>query len=297
MPKSREFLNNSMIVAARPGDEALWFSSILPHADEVVLVHRDFWAEPGLGERRSAALAEHPCGAVTCLGLAEAGAHGCADWGDPVLTEHGIQFAFEARGSAQARFVRGTTAAVPVIRRAAAAAASVARGYRDNFEAIREALRPKLKPDMNVFSHNPWGEYGHEENIQIFRVLSSLREEIGFRLWMSNYCSDRAAPLAMRYFVACPGGYVRQQTDQPFARALAKLYRSHRCWRWAADWHWFEDECFMEAPRSEAPAGPHHHLFPLNFFTVDPLRSRNWLPVALTVSAGGAAAGGMAKAE
>ena len=105
--------------------------------------------------------------------------------------------------------------------RSAAAAKSVGRGYKENFQQIYDRLKARLKPDMNVFTHNPWGEYGHEEHIQMFRVLQKLREEIGFRLWMSNYCTDRAAPLAMRYFVKCPGGYVRQETDKAFASRVA----------------------------------------------------------------------------
>ncbi len=284
MTRRREFLNNSVIVAAHAEDEVLWFSSIVQHVDQVVIVFRDFWADPKLGAKREAALAEYPRKDVTCLGVSEAGAYGCADWSDPVLTPVGVQLGFEGSKRVVPRYARKSTKKVPVLGRAEAAAASVTRGYKENFQTIYDRLKPLLKPEMNVFTHNPWGEYGHEEHIQIFRVLCKLREEIGFRLWMSNYCTDRAAPLAMRYFVACPGGYVRQETDKAFAARVAELYKKHGCWRWADDWAWFDDECFMEAPGVDTAAEPHHHLFPLNFFTIDGIRSRNWLPVALTVS-------------
>ena len=296
MKKKREFLENSIIVAAHPGDEALWFSSIVQHVDEVVLVYRDFWADPGLGKRRTAALAKYPRRNVSSLNISEAGAYGCADWTDPVLTTNGVQLGFEAKKPAVTRFVRKSMPTVPVLDRSAAAAKSVGRGYKENFQQIYDRLKARLKPEMNVFTHNPWGEYGHEEHIQIFRVLQKLREEIGFRLWMSNYCTDRAAPLAMRYFVKCPGGYVRQEADKAFASRLADHYKKHRCWNWADDWAWFDDECFMEAPRADNEVAPHHHLFPLNFFTIDGSRSRNWLPVALTVTVA-AAPLGVARAE
>jgi len=291
MAKKREFLNNSVIIAARPGDEALWFSSILQHVDEIVVVYRDFWADPAIGARREAALAEYPRGGVSCLNISEAGAYGCADWSEPVLTDQGIALGFEVNRRAVTRLAKKSVDRVPVLNRAAAAAKSVSRGYKDNYQAIYDALKGRLTADMNVFTHNPWGEYGHEEHIQIFRVLQRLRKEIGFRLWMSNYCTDRAMGLAMRYFEACPGGYVRQQTDKAFAKRIADVYKAHGCWTWANDWSWFDDECFMEAPLVDKGAVAHHHLFPLNFFTIDGVRSRNWLPVALTVSTGTTALG------
>jgi hypothetical protein len=296
MHKKREFLNNSVIIAAHAGDEVLWFSSIVQHVEEIITVYRDFWADPGIGARRSAALSEYPRGDISCLGISEAGAYGCADWADPVVTSKGIQLGFEANKRAITRIARKSLPKVPVLDRAQAAAKSVARGYKDNFQAIYDRLKGRLTADMNVFTHNPWGEYGHEENVQVFRVLQKLREEIGFTLWMSNYCTDRAAPLAMRYFVACPGGYVRQETDKGFAARVSDLYKKHNCWTWADDWAWFDDECFMEAPRTDAGVAPHHHLFPLNFFTIDGVRSRNWLPVALTVTVA-TAAFGVARAE
>ena len=121
---------------------------------------------------------------------------------------------------------------------------------------------------MNVFTHNPWGEYGHEEHVQVFRVLACLREEIGFRLWMSNYCSDRTMPLAMRYFSPEPKPWVRLPADKKLAREIAQLYMRYDCWTWSPDWAWFDDECFMEAPHGEQALEPRGHLFPLNFFAI-----------------------------
>ncbi len=80
----------------------------------------------------------------------------------------------------------------------------IAQAYRENYETLYRTLQPRLKPDMNVFTHNPWGEYGHEDHVQVFRVLDRLRDEIGFKLWMSNYCTERSMPLAMQYFSRKP---------------------------------------------------------------------------------------------
>ncbi|MGE0499370.1 MAG: hypothetical protein AB7I79_08940 [Rhizobiaceae bacterium] len=285
------FLHNSLIVGAHADDEMLWFGSIIKDVDRIVIVFRDFWAQPGLGERRDAALGDYPRAGTVCLGVSEAGAYACADWNRPVVTPHGIALGLEANRREMTRMARLSFSKVSVLDRGRVADASVARAYEANFYVIRDALRPLLSADMNVFTHNPWGEYGHEEHIQVFRVLQLLREEIGFKLWMSNYCTDRALPLAMRYFETCPGGYVRLPVDKAFAEEVASVYKRHDCWTWADDWTWFEEECFMEAPRDDTDPSPHRHLFPLNFFTIDPVRSRKWLPMALTMSVASAALG------
>lgn len=288
--RTDHFLKNSMIIGAHADDELLWFNSILPSVDEVVVVYREFWAQPGLGERRAAAFSDYPR-PIDCLDVPESGAYGCADWSAPDLNEFGIGFRLEAQRREMTRLARRSLATMQVTDPARVADRSVARAYETNFATICERLEPRLKPDMNVFTHNPWGEYGHEEHIQVFRALSLLRDKIGFRLWMSNYCTERALPLAMRHFSAAPGGYIRLPTDKAFAEKVAAVYKRHDCWTWADDWAWFDEECFMEAPTEASDAAPHRHLFPLNFFTIDaPAPSRPWLPIAVTVSAAASAA-------
>lgn len=267
------FLANSMIVGAHPDDELLWFTAIAGRVDQVVIVFRDFWAQPGLGERRARAIARLPLPNVTCLDIAEAGTYGCADWSDPILTDYGMELGREETRREVARQVKRSVGKV-VPFAPLASPERIDRHYRANFRRIREALRSRLSPDMNVFTHNPWGEYGHEDHIQVFRALEALREEIGFRLWMSNYCTERTLPLATRYFQKSPGPYVRLPADRVLAERVAKVYREEGCWTWADDWAWFEEECYLEAPRMEA-GGAFHHVFPLNLFSIEPPRRQS----------------------
>jgi len=286
-----QFLKNSIIIAAHPDDELLWFNSIIRNVDEIVVVFRDFWAKPEIGAKRASAFKDYPRAGLSCLDVTESGAYGCADWSAPVVNDVGIALGVEANRRQITRLARMSLPKTTSATRVAVADAGVSRAYEANFHRIRQALEPRLRPDMNVFTHNPWGEYGHEEHVQVFRVLQQLRESMGFRLWMSNYCTDRALPLAMRYFETCPGGYIRLPTDKAFADEVAAVYKRHDCWTWADDWAWFDEECFMEAPRKDSDSVPHRHLYPLNFFTIDGAQRKNWLPIALTMSAASAALG------
>ncbi len=264
----RAMFKNSIIIGAHPDDELLWFNAALPRVDEVMIAYKDFWAHPLLGEARAAAIADYPRSNVKCLDMAEAGTYGCANWAAPVCNEYGLEFSLNATTREIKRLAKlSLSKVVPIDIRAPDK--SVTHAYQENYQLLYDLLRNRLRTDMNVFSHNPWGEYGHEDHVQVFRVLDRLRDEIGFKLWMSNYCTERSLPLASRYFTANPDGFVRLKCDRDFAEKAAEAYKKHGCWTWADDWPWFEDECYMEAPRSESMPLSHQQLLPLNMFLID----------------------------
>ena len=200
----------------------LWFSSVLWRVDRVVLAFRDYDAVPGLGQRRAAALAELPY-RVTCLGIPEAGSWHLADWANPRITEFGL----------------------------ALNSPSASRRYEANFHILRSRLRAELTSDTAVFTHNPWGEYGHEDHVQLYRVLEGLRREIGFRMWVPTYSSTWSAALAARYARSSDARLCRFPVDRIAAARIAGLYRKHDCWTWWSDAPWPAEECFVSTPLNE----------------------------------------------
>ncbi|MDD9909273.1 MAG: hypothetical protein OXR62_06230 [Ahrensia sp.] len=262
MSQSLQFLENSLIVAAHPDDELLWFASILKQVDRVLLVFEDYWPDPAIGPARARALDDFPRDNVSSLRLPESATYGCADWANPQLTEFGIGLGAQvAKRDLKQNVLR-------LAGKSRAPKTGIRARYEENFASIVAALRPQLNASMNVFTHNPWGEYGHEEHIQLFRALDHLRGEIGFTLWMSNYCTERSMPLAMRYFDNAQHEFIQLPVDKDFGEQVVKCYRDAGCWTWSDDWVWFDTECFMQAPREPAAASCQGHLFPLNFFQI-----------------------------
>jgi len=223
-------LAKAAIVVAHPDDEVLWFGAILPHVGRVVVAFRDCDSLPGIGARRAAALAELPYRDLRCLDLAEAVSLGLADWAHPTPDAFGIALD-RAAGDSPA-----------------------ARRYRENFTTLRDRLSRELAGCAQVFTHNPWGEYGHEDHVQMFRVVDALRAELGFEMWVSTYCSVRSETLARRY--AGFGGLRRMRcgVDRAFVRRVADIYRRHGCWTWHADWEGSDEECFAAPPPEAAAA-------------------------------------------
>lgn len=232
-------------------------------AQQVIILYRDFWADPGIGERRAEAIDNLPHPGVIWMEMMEAGSFGCADWSTPTISHAGLKFTFVATlRDLKSRVVRTLPIAKPH------ATHPIRQAYEANFRESIKRLRPLLRKDNNVFTHNPWGEYGHEDHVQCFRALDVLRREIGFKLWVSNYCSDRSLPLAQQYFQPQHTEFVRLPTDIVYAREVAQAYMNANCWTWSDDWSWFEDECFIEAPLGPSMCDQQRHLVPLNYFTV-----------------------------
>ncbi len=217
----------SVLIVAHPDDEVLWFGSILWKVDRIVVAFRDYDAKPELGRRRADALAELPYRNMTCLGIPEAGSWHLADWTKPLVTEFGLALS-SSDGSSGA-----------------------ALRYETNFRTLHSRLHSELTPDTTVFTHNPWGEYGHEDHVQLFRVLDGLRSEIGFPMWMPTYCSAWSAVLAARYGPA-PGSELRCfPVDRAAAERIVGIYKKHECWTWWNDGDWPAEEGFISMPLSE----------------------------------------------
>ena len=256
------FLENSIIVACHPDDELLWFASILPRVDQVLLIYEDYWPDPELGAARARAVANHPHPSVRTLRLPEVATYGAGRWADAAIDDVGIDFGRAAALRDAKQAVLGLAG------RRRAPAGGLARRYRANFASLCSHLRESLRADMNVFTHNAWGEYGHEDHVQLHRALCALRDEMGFRLWTSNYVTERSLPLAMRYFKTRPEPGITLPVDVAHAERVADCYREAGCWTWADDWTWFPTETFRQAPHAPSDAGGQAHLAGLNFFRI-----------------------------
>jgi hypothetical protein len=251
--KISEITDGSILVVAHPDDEVLWFSSILEHVQETIICFLEVDSRPDWSEGRRKSLASYPLPNVVSLGLRESEPFNGANWLSPVCTDYGLEITKNAHtfpGFSEAK-------------------------YRTNYESLRQRLSPRLKNSRNVFTHNPWGEYGHEEHVQVYRVVCELQREYGFGLWISNYCSNKSHNLMLRHLSGFRSDYVTLETKPELARQVEEVYRSNNCWTWPFDdYRWFTHECFIEdrgLPLTETKSG---HLFPLNYIRVETLWDR-----------------------
>ena len=209
----------ALLVVAHPDDEILWFGSVLERMTTVVVCFLDYDAVPWLGESRRRALAEHPLDSLHCLGRGEAGSLDRADWALPRLETAGLRL-----GAGEAR-VR----------------------YRRNAAWLARRLPSLIDGHDVIFGHGPWGEYGHEDHVQLHAVLHRACRTAGLDFWVPACCGPKALPLARRYRLRPGSPRLRLSVDQGLARQIYQVYQRHDCWTWHDTWRWPEEEIFLRS--------------------------------------------------
>lgn len=223
------------LVMAHPDDEVLWASSLLARLDRIVLCFEAVPSFPDWGLGRQRSLAVFPLPGAVNLGLTEAETFDSAAWPEPRETAYGLE-------------VRQHRKSLPNFSKTR---------YQQNFAALTAALRPELAGFDTVITHNPWGEYGHEDHVQVFRAVAALQAEMGFAVWVSCYVSDKSWPLMRRLISRLDCSAPALPTDPVLGEQLKTLYRENGCWTWFDDYAWPARETFYRlAGPGEPTPGP-----------------------------------------
>lgn len=210
------------LVFAHPDDEVLWASSVLAEAGKVILCYGDFPGKPVFSEQRRKALAQLPVPGLEALQIEEAAVAGTAAWPFPEEVDEGL---------APRRLPFGLDAPLK-------------QAYARNFTRLCQELETRLAGLSEVVTHNPWGEYGHEEHVQVFRAVQAVQARLGFRLWVTGYVGDRAMGLMQRKIDLMGPPTRPKPTDPDLSERLRRIYVESGCWTWPADYIWPEMEWF-----------------------------------------------------
>jgi len=248
---------NSIIVAAHPDDEILWFSSLLGGIDHILLCFLSELVNPDFGIRRQQALSHYPLGnKMSCLNVVALGVSAPSSFLSPKFCQYGIELTDDNRVSENHK-----------------------RHYKDNYFTLRGKLANVLSGYRNVVTHNPWGEYGHEEHVQVYRVIKDLQNDIGYDIWFSNYCSTRTIGLTAPMLNATDT--VTFRTDHKIAEKIMNLYKKNGCWTWYEDWHSPTEETFFKESRSGTVSMTPGTVLSVNLVVMPLLRSRPVRPRSL----------------
>jgi hypothetical protein len=238
-------LENSIIIAAHPDDEILWFSSILDKVDAVVLSYLAIESKPQHTIGRKKCLSEHPIKNLSCLGIDES-EFKSANWRNPLPSSYGLE-------TSKRNIFRNR---------------SFLKRYIKNYHKLKEELESKLAGFSNVFTHNPWGEYGNAEHIQVYRVVKELQQGMKFDLWFSNYCGPVSIKLMSKHISTLNIEYVTLKTDKALLQKIKSLYIKHGCWTWYDDWAGFDAEAFIKDTPQEAKPKAGADALSLNYIKV-----------------------------
>lgn len=230
--------DGSLLVVAHPDDEILWFGSIVEQVDRIVICFLNDPGAPDMAAARRAVLAEHPLrDRIISLEVDETRSFNQANWPRPELSEFGLKISRSKQ---------------------------VANAYADCYRQLEKHLRPLISSASSVITHNPWGEYGHEEHVLVHRVATSLAEAAGKETWYDNYASSWSEDLMRLYFDRSERKVVNFSVDTEAMERIADVYRQHGAWTWFDDYRWFATEYFVRGPLQPVEQPGFGWLFPIN---------------------------------
>ncbi|MDH5738843.1 MAG: hypothetical protein OEY77_00795, partial [Nitrospira sp.] len=244
-------LEKSIIISAHPDDEVLWFSSILDKVNKIVIcfVNNESHPQWNIGRRKS--LAAYPLKGLSVLDIDQAEVFNGGNWAHPVTTDYGIEITNKVMTAQRAN-------------------------YGANYEKLIQQLETHLMGSLNVFTHNPWGEYGHEEHIQVYRAVKCLQGKLKFNLWFSNYVSNKSYKLMLNHVDRFHFEHTSFETNKALARDIMRIYKLNKCWTWYDHWEWYSKESFIQERTFVYGAKKLGNLFPVNLIkvSVPPARKR-----------------------
>jgi LmbE family N-acetylglucosaminyl deacetylase len=214
----------SAVVVAHPDDEAIWLSSVVASADRIVFGFGDVFDKPRQSEARRRAVAALPLRGIVNLEIPESG----AGW--------------------KSSQIQLTPADIRIFDAAARAR------YESNYAKLLEGLRAPLTGCRDVYTHNPWGEYGHSEHIQVYRAVTALQDELGYTVWFSNYVGGRNWAFVRK--LAERVTWARRSIVRPdvaTARKLMRVYRRFGAWTFSTARRWPAHEVmYAQPPRNSS---------------------------------------------
>ena len=203
-----------LVVVAHPDDEILWLAPIIPLARTFVAALPGAPYPPDLTGARELVLAAYPVAGFVFLPLSQADVYRRSDWRRRRLTPYGVSL----------------RRSCPTVYR---------ERYMENYLRLLDQLDDYVRRHAVVCTHNPWGEYGHEEHIQVCHAVIELAKRHHRSVWawdglpvtdlLARGCRTRSD-----FYDPLPPGLaeVELPVDLDLYRTVKELYQRHAAWTW-----------------------------------------------------------------
>ena len=209
-------IKNATLVVAHPDDEVLWFSSLLIKCKNIIVCYGERTNNKKMTKNRKSLIEQYPLDNIEFLFLPESNAFKKGKWNLGKKAESNYGIALQNKDLI----------------------------YENNFAKLSNLLEKRLSSDSLVITHNPWGEYGHEEHVQVHQVIKNIQKKNKFCLAFSSYYSDRTTALMKAYREKLIPKTELIPTDTEIINTLKKLYKKNRCWTWPNKYIFPVKECF-----------------------------------------------------
>jgi len=209
-------MKKSVLVVAHPDDEILWFSSVLDKISKIIIVFQgtdDMKISSGRNDILNSNILPYS-NKIVSLGMSEANVFNKANWQMPETTNYGIK--------------------VNSLK------------YEDNYDKIKDKLFKELEGFEDVITHNPWGEYGHEEHVQVFKAILKISKKLNFSIWISSYFSEQSYKIMSLFKNFVSKDFQNLKINSELCEKVKSIYISNEAWTWSNNYKWPQNESFFK---------------------------------------------------
>lgn len=205
-----DFLNYDqkkvVLVLAHPDDEIIFTNSILKRVDKTIICFQNIPQEILISKGRYQSALNYPLKNFYQLGLTQSRfSNKIINWRKPLETKYGIDGYLNKND------------------------------YKKNYKLLFEKLAKILTKDCVVITHNPWGEYGHPEHIQVNRVISELALKKRFEFFVTGFVSTSTLEYSRLLMNRLSSNFIKYEIDIELYQSIKKLYDKNLCWTWFND--------------------------------------------------------------
>jgi hypothetical protein len=213
------------IIVAHPDDEVIFFSSILKSVSKIIICFnrsQDNTVNFGRETIRKKKLLKK----TVFLNLDETNVFNRANWQFPEFATEGL-----------------------VVSKNRA-------GYKKNFLNLKKKLSRIISKGNIIYTHNPWGEYGHEEHVQVFKAIKYFEKKLKLTIFVNNYVSNKSYNLMkmQKYLLSNIGQ--SKIIDKMLTNRLKNVYISNSCWTFDDFYKWPKNEIFFKLKKNKVKFNP-----------------------------------------
>ena len=214
-------LQNYYIIIAHPDDEVIFFSSVLKAASKIIICFnksQDNIVNLGREIIRKKKLLKK----TFFLNLEESGVFNGANWESPEIRMEGLLVSKNREA------------------------------YKKNFWQLKKKLSQIITKDSIIYTHNPWGEYGHEEHVQVFKAVKYFQKKLKLTIFVNSYVSNKSYNLMKMQEHLLLNVVKHKTVDKKFTTKLKNIYISNFCWTFNDFYKWPKKEIFFKIKNIKA---------------------------------------------
>ena len=118
--------------------------------------------------------------------------------------------------------------------------------YYENYEKLKSSLSKIIKFGDTIYTHNPWGEYGHEDHILVFDVINSLSKKLKLKIFVNGYVSNNSLNLMSKTQHLLSNNFEYKNIDHKFNSNIKRKYIANSCWTFKENYKWPKTEIFFK---------------------------------------------------